>query len=104
VAAQAPAGLLTELFGITTLQNAAGEEPDVFLYCKSHLRPGASVPEPEALEPFPVSGKLSGFAERLCEMRTYEILNDGQSDMLGSHARKWSSVCAGAGAYEGCMM
>jgi hypothetical protein len=41
------------------LQNAAGEEPDVFLYCKSHLRPGASVPEPETLEPIHVTGEPS---------------------------------------------
>ena len=76
---------------VESLQNAAGEEADVFLYCKSHLRPGASVPEPEALEPFPVTGEPFRHAERiLCKAhRTHA--NDDHLNMLAPQ-------CSGDGA------
>lgn len=41
-------------------QDEVGVARDVFLYCKSDLRPGASVPEPETLPRISVDGEDVG--------------------------------------------
>jgi len=47
-------------------QDEVGVARDVFLYCKSDLRPGASVPEPETLPRISVDGEHAGGIHPVC--------------------------------------
>lgn len=49
----------SKCLSVQLVQDEAGVARDVFLYCKSHLRPGAAVPEPETLPASHIDGELN---------------------------------------------
>lgn len=49
-----------------TVQEDPSIPRDVFLYCKAHLRSGATLPPPQQLTPFKINGERTAIPSAAC--------------------------------------